>query len=404
MTNQLPMAIKPFVHHDCNFQLIELKDFGQHPFVQNFVIEVNTQTFTLDIGLFLGINRELCTKYIGGDENFTHCQYPHDGFHGHYMRYKGITMEQLRDLWAKANNKRAEGFKPILLELIFTKVAPLFKQQHEIQHLIDLKPQPEFDLSPINVNQPLTMSSLEIAAMCNKEHRNVMADIKTMLEQLEIQPAEFSADYKDSRGRTYPCFNLDKEMSLTLVTGYNVTLRHKIIKRWQELENQLAGGVPQISAQPVAPAPAPTHGLPTAKDLALMVIKSEEEKESLLIDYNFLSDTLCQTIRKKSAIGSKREASVMGKLARANDKIRRLEAQDVLDLDGEKLSLMQIANKLNVAPNAIAAVVAHLGILGLSALGEARCVGKNNGKDVRDWFYNPMAVILIQQNLERGKL
>lgn len=32
---------------------------------------------------------------------------------------------------------------------------------------------------------PLTMSTLEIAALTNKEHKNVLADVRKMLEDLE---------------------------------------------------------------------------------------------------------------------------------------------------------------------------------------------------------------------------
>ncbi|MBX9866060.1 MAG: Rha family transcriptional regulator [Burkholderiales bacterium] len=388
--NQLPMAIKPSTTPKQHILTNLLNCF-------TFVDVEKQLVIAAPIFLHLGYDEESAEMVLSQPmvQQYTNCA----GFTPRETSF--IRIAQIGELIVNAPKTK---YVAHILEFVKNTLMPLFKSQQQTQAQINSDFSQEITFNPVNANQPLTMSSLEIATMCDKEHRNVMADIKNMFEQLDISSADFSAVYKASNGKMNPCFNLDKEMSLTLVTGYNVTLRHKIIKRWQELENQLTGGMPQISAQPVAVAPAPTRGLPSAKDLALMVIKSEEEKESLLIDYNFLSDTLCQTIREKSAISSKREASVMGKLARANDKIRRLEAQDVLDLDGEKLSLMQIANKLNVAPNAIAAVVAHLGILGLSALGEARCVGKNNGKDVRDWFYNPMAVILIQQNLERGKL
>lgn len=83
-----------------------------------------------------------------------------------------------------------------------------------------------------------TMSSREIADLTNKEHKNVMADIRNMCESLNIQSAEFSADYKDDKGRTYPCFNLPKRETLILVSGYDVVTRAKIIDRWTELENQ----------------------------------------------------------------------------------------------------------------------------------------------------------------------
>jgi hypothetical protein len=45
------------------------------------------------------------------------------------------------------------------------------------------------DLSTI----PLTMSTLEIAGLTGKLHKNVLADARKMLADLEIQRAEFSA-------------------------------------------------------------------------------------------------------------------------------------------------------------------------------------------------------------------
>jgi hypothetical protein len=83
-----------------------------------------------------------------------------------------------------------------------------------------------------------TMSSREIAELCGKRHDNVMADIRNMCESLKIQSTEFSGDYKDDKGRTYPCFNLPKRETLILVSGYDIVTRAKIIDRWQELENQ----------------------------------------------------------------------------------------------------------------------------------------------------------------------
>ena len=80
------------------------------------------------------------------------------------------------------------------------------------------------------------MSSLEIAELTGKEHKNVMADIRRML--VEIQSAENLADYKDGLGRAQPCLLLDKEETICLVSGYSAALRIRIIRRWQELEQQ----------------------------------------------------------------------------------------------------------------------------------------------------------------------
>lgn len=45
-----------------------------------------------------------------------------------------------------------------------------------------------------------------------------------------------SSTYTDSTGRELPCFELDKQASLDLVTGYSLPHRHAVNKRWQELE------------------------------------------------------------------------------------------------------------------------------------------------------------------------
>ena len=44
-----------------------------------------------------------------------------------------------------------------------------------------------------------SMSSLEIAELTGKEHRNVMSDIRKMLDELSIDAAKFSATYKAGR-------------------------------------------------------------------------------------------------------------------------------------------------------------------------------------------------------------
>lgn len=128
-----------------------------------------------------------------------------------------------------------------------------------------------FNNASISVIAPSTvqtMSSKEIADLTGKEHKHVLADIRNMFEQLRIDSAEFSAQYKDSTGRSLPCFNLDKELSVCLVSGYNVQLRMAIIKRWTELEAQ---------AQQ-------SFALPTTFSQALLLAAQlEEQKEQLAL-------------------------------------------------------------------------------------------------------------------------
>lgn len=85
-----------------------------------------------------------------------------------------------------------------------------------------------------------TMSSREIAELTGKQHKHVLTDIRKMLGDLKIQPAEFSARYLDAKGEARECYDLPKRESLILVSGYSVELRAKIIDRWAELERQVA--------------------------------------------------------------------------------------------------------------------------------------------------------------------
>lgn len=106
-------------------------------------------------------------------------------------------------------------------------------------------------MNPILKSQSVTMSSREIAELTGKQHKDVMADIRNMCDQLGIQSAEFSADYIDGRGRKQPCYQLDRYHTEVLVTGYDVKRRAAVIKRWYDLES---GTAKPISSQPSIPA------------------------------------------------------------------------------------------------------------------------------------------------------
>lgn len=101
-----------------------------------------------------------------------------------------------------------------------------------------------------------TMTSREIAELTGKEHKNVLADIRTMLDDLGLTSAEFSADLPDGYGRMQPGFNLPKRECLILVSGYSVAMRARIIDRWQELEARNTPVALPNFADPVAAARA----------------------------------------------------------------------------------------------------------------------------------------------------
>lgn len=102
-------------------------------------------------------------------------------------------------------------------------------------------------LSPVAV--PLTMSSREIADLTGKELGHVNRDIRAMLDGLPDDPElEHVREDQDGRGYT-TAFHLGRELTYTLLAGYSVVLRRRVIARWQELEAQAAPAVPQTMAQ-----------------------------------------------------------------------------------------------------------------------------------------------------------
>ena len=115
------------------------------------------------------------------------------------------------------------------------------------------------------ISQAATMSSREIAELTEKEHAHVMRDIRAMLEVLKKDASIFGAIYRDAYGRERACFDLPKRETLILVSGYSVSMRAKIIDRWQELEAAVA-------------QPAPTFKLPTTFSEALRLAAEQAEK------------------------------------------------------------------------------------------------------------------------------
>ncbi|MBT0780584.1 phage regulatory protein/antirepressor Ant [Paracoccus sp. pheM1] len=103
-----------------------------------------------------------------------------------------------------------------------------------------------------NFNGPVTMSSREIAELCEKQHKHVLRDIETMLEQIaepKFGPSDFASTYKDSTGRTLKEYRLPKDLTVTLITGYRADLRYKVVKRLEQLEGQGGHALPRNFAE-----------------------------------------------------------------------------------------------------------------------------------------------------------
>lgn len=126
------------------------------------------------------------------------------------------------------------------------------------------------NLSSITNSTNLTMSSREIAELCEKDLAHVNRDIRKMLSDLKDDPdLDHVNEVKDSRGYTTE-FNLPKDLTITLVAGYNVKIRRRIINRWLELETQ-----PTIDPMKALSDPTIMRGLLLTYTEKVLVLESK---------------------------------------------------------------------------------------------------------------------------------
>lgn len=157
------------------------------------------------------------------------------------------------------------------------------------------KIQTETALSTINSSaQCITMSSREIAELTGKRHDHVIRDIEHMLEELGETSPQIWGHLPDAYNRPQRAAFLPKDLTITLVSGYNVQMRYAITKRWLELEAHAEG----------TPVPVIPTDLPEALRLAADLV---EQKEQLRIE----NEALKPAATIGAAVGARKGTSVM---------------------------------------------------------------------------------------------
>jgi Rha family phage regulatory protein len=71
--------------------------------------------------------------------------------------------------------------------------------------------------------QTFTMSSREIAHLCEKRHDNVLRNIEKMIQDigdLRFEAVNFEKQYQDVKGEWRKEYRLPKDLTVTLITGY----------------------------------------------------------------------------------------------------------------------------------------------------------------------------------------
>jgi Phage regulatory protein Rha (Phage_pRha) len=135
------------------------------------------------------------------------------------------------------------------------------------------------------VNTIVTMTSREIAELTEKEHSHVLRDIRSMFEALGVDQSSFGRVYLGGNGQERPMFCLPYDETICLLTGYDVKARMKVIKRWQELEQNV------IQPQPVTQLPVltPFQKIEFVRDAGALV-NDEELKATFPLIWQSLVD------------------------------------------------------------------------------------------------------------------
>ena len=160
-------------------------------------------------------------------------------------------------------------------------------------------------LTQFGNSEQKTMSTRIIAELCEKEHRNVKRDSEVMFQGLQLDALNFEHIYLDSMNRQQTEYLLDEELTMTLVTGYNIVLRNRVIKRWKELELQ---------------ANLPSYAIDDPIERAKKWIEEEKQKQLAIQERD-------HAIATKAEIGSRREATAMGRLSAKVKEVEKLKTQ-----------------------------------------------------------------------------
>ena len=134
------------------------------------------------------------------------------------------------------------------------------------------------------------MTSLEIAELTGKQHKDVLKAIRNMQPAWEkVNGRNFAlVEYRDKKGEVRPCYQLTKTECLYIATKFNDEARAKLVLRWEFLERQ--------AMVQTTPSPSYSGGelaLPSPKKI--LALADEIMSEGLQILNEPAEDTLTAT-------------------------------------------------------------------------------------------------------------
>lgn len=146
------------------------------------------------------------------------------------------------------------------------------------------------ELTTIVDNNEERMTSLQIAEVTGRAHRNVMQAIRKMEPAwMKINELKFKlVNYQDKKGESRPCYSLTKEECLYIATKFNDEARAKLIRRWKELEESHRPAMPQNYLEALK-----------------AMVKIEEQKQQLAIENHKQQEQIVNISRENVELGNR---------------------------------------------------------------------------------------------------
>ena len=150
------------------------------------------------------------------------------------------------------------------------------------------------------------MSHREVAELTGKEARHVKRDCEVMFVELGLDPEGYAQPWTHPQNsQTYIEYMLTRDLVETLITGYSIKLRHAVLQRWRELESQVS---------------LPSYAIEDPIERAKKWIEEEKQKQLAIQERD-------HAIATKAEIGSRREATAMGRLSAKVKEVEKLKTQ-----------------------------------------------------------------------------
>jgi phage regulator Rha-like protein len=286
MSNQLPMAINPSKTSKEHVMTNLLNCF-------TFVDTEKQLVIAYPIFLHLGYTRESVQAALSKPmfRQHTNCKgfAPREDFF--------ISIPQIGELIVSAPEAK---YIPHILEFIKNTLTPLFNTQPQKHD--DFKK--EIDMNLITTNQPLTMSSQEMADLTETRHDSVKRTMETLQNKGIISFTQTVENPDNKGGRPKTVYNVNKRDSYVVVAQLSPEFTARLVDRWQELEN---GVVPQLGYDNALKL------LGVAEQIVPVIAKVYEERD--------------EAVKTKGQIRDKQLASAMGTAGALANKMKALEAK-----------------------------------------------------------------------------